>query len=287
MGVKGERVRQMCSCFSPTGRAMNPVKASRCTAMYEENNAFSRRLTKAEAEITALKKAADTYINSTEKTLSMPLPSDFQQDAEGNVHRIGGTGEPMISPGRLPRSKSMEFQEHVFEPISKWQTEHHRMKGRMSDLNNQSLRLDEARRRHYKKTSKHLKENVMQQDNVSAVPAGEVENPELVSARTNFQKSEAEVHAELALQGQRARDVQTYLTTAMQIQAARLNEAAAVHSAPGAGGMGMSQQGMGQQTTGTQQEPIMKQPSLKQDMMPSQPMQQQPMQANVPHLRTG
>lgn len=43
-----------------------------------------------------------------------------------------------------------------------------------------------------------------------------LQNPELAIARTNFQKLEAEVHAELAMQAQRARDVQAslYLTQA-------------------------------------------------------------------------
>jgi hypothetical protein len=149
------------------------------------------------------------------------------------------------------------------------------MKTRMAELSDQSLRLDEARRRHYKKVARHNKENVMQSDNVSAVPQSELENPDLVNARALFQKIEMEVHAELALQAQRARGVQEYLTAAMQIQAARLNEAAAVHSNPG---MQQSPMMVQQSPMGAQHSPM---------MMQEQAVVQQPvMQAEKPHLRT-
>lgn len=291
MGVKEEKARQTCFCFTKTGRALKPVKASRCTHMFDENVEFSKRVTKAEAEIKALKKAADVFIASTEKTLSTPLPGDWEQDAHGGVHKIPASGEPMIRAGQLPRTKDAEFQSFVFEPINQWQTEHNRMKGRMTELNATSLRLDEQRRKHSKATDKHIKQNVMEQDNVTAVSKGEMENPELVTARTNFQKLEMDVHRELVAQGQKARAVQEYLTTAMQIQAASLNEVAAVHMAPM-----MGQQDAGMQTMGMQEQSPMhmqqqspmggqQQPSLTQDMMHQQPMQPQ-VQANVPHLRT-
>lgn len=39
-----------------------------------------------------------------------------------------------------------------------------------------------------------------------------LQNPELVTARTNYQKLEADVHEELAMQGQRARGVQASIS---------------------------------------------------------------------------
>ena len=60
MGVKEEQARQTCFCFTKTGRQLAPVKPSRCSHIYDDCLAFSRRMQKAEAEITALKKAADS-----------------------------------------------------------------------------------------------------------------------------------------------------------------------------------------------------------------------------------
>jgi hypothetical protein len=69
--------------------------------------------------------------------------------------------------------------------------------------------------------------------------------------------------------------VQEYLTAAMQIQAARLNEAAAVHSNPG---MQQSPMMVQQSPMGAQHSPM---------MMQEQAVVQQPvMQAEKPHLRT-
>lgn len=95
---------------------------------------------------------------------------------------------------------------------------------------------------------------------------------------------------------------QEFLTTAMQIQAASLNEAATMQTAPGMGQQNTGMQTMGgvqeqtspmplqQSPMGMQQSPSpmgmqQQQPSLTQGMMQQQPMQPTT-QANVPHLRT-
>lgn len=59
MGVKEEKARQTCFCFTKTGRQLAPVKPSRCSHIWDDLQAFSKRLTKSEHEIAALKKAAD------------------------------------------------------------------------------------------------------------------------------------------------------------------------------------------------------------------------------------
>mmetsp|Transcript_12374 Transcript_12374/g.37254 ORF Transcript_12374/g.37254 Transcript_12374/m.37254 type:complete len:264 (-) Transcript_12374:2115-2906(-) len=236
MGVKEEKARQTCFCFTKTGRQLAPVKPSRCSHIWDDLQAFSKRLTKSEHEIAALKKAADVFINSTEKTLSSALPSDYTQDADGNVHPVPGTGRPVISAGLLPRTKSLDLKDQVSDPIGRWQAEQTRLKGRMGELDRQRLRLDEARRKYFKATQKHIKENVLKQDNVTAVPQTENENPELTNARGLYQKLEAEVHEELAAHAAACPAVQGYLTKAMQLQAARLNDAAMAHSTPAATG---------------------------------------------------
>lgn len=246
MGVKEEKARQSCSCFTKTGREMAPVKPSRCSAVWGDLQSFHKRIAKSEAEIAALKKATDAFIHSTDKTLSSPLPSDYIQDANNNVERVPGTGNPVIASGMLPRSKSMELKEQVLDPLTRWQSEHVRLKSRMNDLDKQRLRLDEARRKYYKATSRHIKENVLKQDNVLASSAGLEENPELTTQRGLYQKTEEEVHGELVAHATNAASVQGYLTTAMQLQAARLNEAAAAHSTPAP--MGQSTGAMGGQS---------------------------------------
>lgn len=59
MGVMEEKARQSCSCFTKTGREMAPVKPSRCSAVWGDLQSFHKRIAKSEAEIAALKKAAD------------------------------------------------------------------------------------------------------------------------------------------------------------------------------------------------------------------------------------
>ena len=59
MGVKEEKARQSCFCFTKTGREMAPVKPSRCSAVWGDLQNFHKRIAKSEAEIAALKKASD------------------------------------------------------------------------------------------------------------------------------------------------------------------------------------------------------------------------------------
>lgn len=204
--------------------------------MWDESTAFSKRVHTIELQIKGLKKAADTLITHSEKILSSPLPQDYVQD-EAGVHPVAGTGSSLITAGQLPRTKSLELQSAVFDPIAQYQTEHIRLRARMAELDKASLRLDEARRKHYKGAEKELKENVMKQDNVSAHRQTENEDPLLTGARAAFMKLETEVHEELWRHAQNARGVQTYITRAMELQAARLNDAAHVHRQPPAGGV--------------------------------------------------
>jgi hypothetical protein len=234
MGVKEEKARQSCWCWTATGRQLAPVKPTRCHKMFDESTAFSKRLTSCEQQIKALKKATDGLLAISEKVLSQPLPQVWDNAADGTVVQpVAGTGSPLIKAGQLQRSHSLDMQAKVFDPIAGWQREFTRMKGRMAELDRQSLRLDAARRAHYKGAQKHLKENVMKADNVSARGPQEEENPELVSARSAFIKIEGEVHEELVRLADSARHVQAYLTKAMELQADTLSAAASTHAQPG------------------------------------------------------
>jgi hypothetical protein len=213
--------------------------------MYDESHGLSRRLTKIELEIKALKKATDTLISDSEKTMSTSLPRDYHVDADGNVVPLPNTGSPLISPNQMSHAKDMELQSQVYDGLSTWQAEHTRLKSRLREVDNASLRLDEARRKHYKGAQKELKENVMKQDNVSAGQTRELDNPQLISAREAFLKIEGEVHAELARHAENARQIQQYITKAMELQGERLIEASRVHARPFSGGVGATGTGMG------------------------------------------
>lgn len=237
MGVKEEKARQSCWCWTKTGRQLAPVKPTRCHKMFDESTAFSKRLTSCETQVQGLKKATDALLAISEKTLTQPLPSTWDNTADGSgVQAVAGTGAPLVKPGQLQRSRSMELKQKVYDPMTAWQKDYQRMKTRMAELDRQALRLDEARRMHYKGAQKHLQENVMKQDNVSMRSIAEGENPELVAARNGFQKLETEVHAELQQLALRARGVQGYLANAMQLQAETLSSAATTYSQPAFGG---------------------------------------------------
>jgi hypothetical protein len=242
MGVKEEKARQSCWCWTATGRQLAPVKATRCQKMFDDNTAFSKRLTTCEQNVKALQKASDALLGISEKTLGQPLPQVYENSPDGTtVSPVAGTGSPLIRAGQLQRSHDMELQSQVYDPMASWQKEYARMKLRMAELDKQSLRLDSARRTHYKGAQKHLKENVMQSDNVSAHAVREDENPELAAARSGYMKIESEVHHELTQLGEHARQAQAYLTRAMELVANTLSNAAAVHAQPSFGG---SQAGM-------------------------------------------
>jgi hypothetical protein len=206
--------------------------------MYDESNALSRRLSKIELEIKALKKATDTLIADSEKTMSGNMPQNYHLDADNNVVPVAGTGSPLIAPNQMSRAKDMELKAQVYDGLAQWQAEHTRLKGRLNEVDKASLRLDEARRKHYKASQKDLKENVMKQDNVSASQRREVDNPALITAREAFMKIEAEVYDELARHAQNARHIQQYITKAMELQGERLIEASRVHAQPFTGGVG-------------------------------------------------
>lgn len=205
--------------------------------MFDETNALSRRLSKIELEIKALKKATDTLIADSEKTMSAAMPQDYQAGPDGGVSAVPNTGAPLITAHQMSAPKDQELQKSVYDPLSAWQTEHSRMKHRLSEVDKASLLLDEARRKHYKGAQKELKENVMKQDNVSATRTQEVDNPHLTNARAAYTKIEAEVHEELWRHAQNARQIQQYITAAMQLQGERLLEASRVHAQPLSGGM--------------------------------------------------
>lgn len=199
--------------------------------MFDESTAFHHQLTKCEHSIQALRKATDGMLAVSEKTLSKPLPSVWDNTPDGtDVQPVAGSGAPLIAPGLLKPKNDADLQTKVYDPITSWQKEYARMRTRVMELDKASLRLDAARRAHYKGAQKHLKENVMQQDNVSARGLAENENPELTAARTSFQKTEAEVYSELQTLAQNARHVQGYLCNAMALTGETLQSAAHTHS---------------------------------------------------------
>jgi len=169
MGVKEEKARQSCWCWTQTGRDMKPVakQPTRCHKMLEEAGSFSKRLATCEGQIRTLKKAVDGMLHASEKILAQPLPKVWESTETGEVIPLRETGTPLTNSGQLQRSHSVELKNMVMDPISSWQADYQRMKIKIGALDTQSLRVDEARRQYYKTSSKHVKENVLKVDNVN------------------------------------------------------------------------------------------------------------------------